>query len=209
MNIQVTSFGRKYRRYNSYKGVVGNISPNLIKRRFKTNIVHQKIATDTTEFKYYEADSTGKLQIKKLYLDPFMDLSTLEIVSYSISPQPNKGTMLRALAEAIMKTNDCIYRRTFHSDRGWAYQMKEYQALLKQNRIYQSMSRKGNCLDNAPIENFFGLLKQEMYYGCIYKSYRELERAIDEYIAYYNQERIKQGLDWLSPREYKQQLLAA
>lgn len=204
LKIQVKNFGRKYRRYNSYKGIVGQIAPNRIHRRFESSIPYQKITTDTTEFKYYEADDSGKLQVKKLYLDPFMDLYNLEIISFKVSHQPNKETMLEALVEAIEVSKDCSYRRTFHSDRGWAYQMKEYQALLEEHQIFQSMSRKGNCYDNAPIENFFGVMKQEMYYGKVYRSYKELEQAIIDYICYYNEERIKEKLSWLSPVEYRQ-----
>lgn len=205
LKIQVKNFGRKYRKYNSYKGVVGRIAPNRVNRRFETSIPHQKITTDTTEFKYYEEDANGKLQIKKLYLDPFMDLYNLEIISFKISHKPNGRTMLDALREAIEASSDCKYRRTFHSDRGWAYQMKEYQALLEEHKIFQSMSRKGNCFDNAPIENFFGVMKQEMYYGKVYYSYEELSTAIREYIKYYNEERIKERLNWLSPVEYRKQ----
>ena len=208
LGIQVRSFGRKYRKYSSYRGVVGKISPNLVNRRFESSIPYQKITTDTTEFKYYEEDAKGKLQIKKLYLDPFMDLYNLEIISFKVSHQPNGITMLKALQEAIEASKDCPYRRTFHSDRGWAYQMKEYQALLKENKIFQSMSRKGNCYDNAPMENFFSVMKQEMYYGKIYRSYQELEAAITHYIRYYNEERIKEKLLWMSPVEYRKKQAA-
>lgn len=209
LRLQVSSYGHKYRKYNSYKGILGRIAPNRLNRRFKTSVMLQKITTDTTEFKYYETDSTGKLQIKKLYLDPFMDLYNLEIVSYKISRQPNKLTMLEALQEAIEKTKDCKYRRTFHSDRGWAYQMKEYQALLKENKIFQSMSRKANCYDNSPMENFFGILKQEIYYGYVYKSYAELVNAIERFIDYYNKERIKENLGWMSPVQFRKKAIAA
>lgn len=139
--------------------------------------------------------------MKKLYLDPFMDLYNLEIISFKISPQPNRVTMLEALKAAIEAPKDCPYRRTFHSDRGWGYQMKECQALLKEHKIFQSISRKGNCYDNAPFENFFSVMKREMYYGKIYRSYRELESAITNYIRYYNEERIKEKLNWQSPVE--------
>ena len=105
--------------------------------------------------------------------------------------------------KAIEITKDCKYRRTFHSDRGWAYQMKAYKYKLKENRIYQSMSRKGNCYDNSKMENFFGILKQEMYYGKTYYSYEELEQAINTYIDYYNNKRIKERLGWLSPVEFR------
>ena len=87
--------------------------------------------------------------------------------------------------------------------------MKDYVKTLKKYKIFQSMSRKGNCLDNSPMENFFGLLKQEMYYGRIFKSYEELKREIEKYIRYYNYERIKEKLGWKSPVEYTEQLMAA
>lgn len=101
-------------------------------------------------------------------------------------------------------TQDCQFRRTFHSDQGWVYQMEAYCHRLKANNIFQSMSRKGNCFDNAPIENFFGIMKQEMYYGYVYHSYEELEEAIYNYIRYYNEDRIKEKLGWMSPLEYKE-----
>ena len=203
LGIQVKSFTRKSRKYNSYKGEVGKIAPNRIRRRFNTNIPHQKITTDTTEFKYYEIDKKGRMTTKKLYLDPFMDMYNGEIISYGISKTPSSENILNALDKAIEITKDCKYRRTFHSDRGWAYQMKAYKYKLKENRIYQSMSRKGNCYDNSKMENFFGILKQEMYYGKTYYSYEELEQAINTYIDYYNNKRIKEKLGWLSPVEFR------
>ena len=108
-----------------------------------------------------------------------------------------------ALNGVIEITFDCVYRRTFHSDRGWAYQMKAYRSTLKINRIYQSMSRKGNCYDNSIMENFFAMMKQEMYYGSVYYSYEKLKDTIEYYIGYYNNQRIKQKLSWMSPVEYR------
>lgn len=166
-------------------------------------IPHQKITTDTTEFKYYEVGADGELITRKLYLDPFMDLYNLEILSFSISPAPSASGILMAQRKAIKITEDAKYRRTFHSDQGWAYQMKEYQRLLKNNNIFQSMSRKGNCYDNSPMENFFSILKQEMYYGKTFHSYKELETALTQYILYYNEKRIKEKLNWLSPVKYR------
>ena len=173
LGLQVTSFTRKSRKYSSYKGKVGKIAPNRINRRFNTHIPHQKITTDTTEFKYYEVNEKGRMIIKKLYLDPFMDMFNSEIISYSISNHPSAQGIMNALNEAIHITNDCSYRRTFHSDRGWAYQMKAYSYTLKTNKIFQSMSRKGNCHDNSVMENFFGIMKQEMYYGNVYYSFEK------------------------------------
>ncbi len=207
--MQVTSFTRKSRRFSTYKGVVGRLAPNRVNRRFKTSIPHQKITTDTTEFKYYEADAKGRVNIKKLYLDPFMDMWNLEILSYGISDRLSAESIMSALDEAIAVTNDCCYRRTFHSDRGWAYQMKSYRNVLEKNHIFQSMSRKGNCYDNAPMENFFGIMKQEMYYGQEYNSFDELKTAIEKYIRYYNEKRSKASLDYCSPIEYREKMLAA
>ena len=189
--------------------MVGRIAPNRVNRRFKTNVPHQKITTDTTEFKYYETDGKGRVTIKKLYLDPFMDMWNQEILSYGISDRPSAQSIHTALDEAIEATNDCKYRRTFHSDRGWAYQMNNYRYKLKNSKIFQSMSRKGNCYDNSPMENFFGIMKQEMYYGQVYNSYDELKEAIDKYIFYYNEKRIKASLGYRSPVEYRENMVAA
>lgn len=203
LGIEVRSYTRKSRRYSSYRGKVGTIAKNRIHRRFYTSICHQKITTDTTEFKYFEVDPKGGVRQKKLYLDPFMDMYNSEILSYRISEKPNAVAIMEGLEEAIMLTNDCPYRRTFHSDQGWAYQMKAYSHKLKEEKIFQSMSRKGNCLDNSIMENFFSLLKQEIFHGKIYRSFAELKAAIDEYIYYYNNERMKQKLNWQSPVQFR------
>ncbi len=126
MVFQVTSYIRKNRRYNSYKGKVGRIALNKIHRRFRTTIPHQKITTDTTEFKYYEVDEKGHMVIKNLYLDPFLDMFNREILSCGISKTPSAVSILSAQKKAMEITSDCPYRRTFHSDRGWEYQMPAY-----------------------------------------------------------------------------------
>lgn len=208
-DLQVTSFTRKSRKYSSYKGKVGTVAPNRIRTRFNTRIPHQKITTDTTEFKYYEINAKGQMTMRKLYLDPFMDMCNGEIISYGIDKNPSAKNVMAALEQAIAITSDCKYRRTFHSDQGWAYQMKAYSHRLKEERIFQSMSRKGNCHDNAVMENFFGLLKQEIYYSVTYYSYDELKSEIERYIKYYNEQRIKEKLGWLSPVQYRLRLLVA
>lgn len=149
------------------------------------------------------------MSIKKLYLDPFMDMYNSEIISFGISQCPSFESIMKALNTAITVTSDCPYRRTFHSDQGWAYQMRSYTNTLKENKIFQSMSRKGNCHDNSVMENFFGIMKQEMYYGKVYYSFDELKEAIEKYIKYYNEKRIKQKLGWLSPVNYRLNLMTA
>lgn len=203
LGLQVTSFSRKRRKYNSYKGKVGAVAPNRLRRRFGTCIPHQKITTDTTEFKYYEVDANGNMAMHKLYLDPFMDLFNGEIISYGIDKRPTSRNVLDAQAAAIKATSDCPYRRTFHSDQGWIYQLEAYVKRLKEEKIFQSMSRKGNCHDNSVMENFFGLLKQEIYYGVVYYSYEDLKSEIERYIKYYNERRIKEKLGWKSPVQYR------
>src|SRR5699024_903504 len=116
---------------------------------------------------------------------------------------PNAKAILDALDETIKLTNNGSYRTTIHTDQGWGYQMKAFVKKLEDNNIFQSMSRRGNCLDNSPMENFFGLMKQEMYYGQVYYSFKELKQAITEYIFYYNNERIKAKLPGMSPVEYR------
>lgn len=203
LKLQVSTYTRKSRKYSSYKGKVGKVAPNRIKRHFRTSIPYQKITTDTTEFNYYVTDYQGRLLTHKLYLDPFMDMYNGEIISYGISKTPSAENIMEALDNAIKLTASCQYRRTFHSDQGWAYQMKSYTNKLKEEGIFQSMSRKGNCHDNSVMENFFGLLKQEIYYGKTYYSYGELKQAIEDYIKYYNEKRIKERLGWLSPIQYR------
>jgi len=204
LDLKVTFYTRKSRKYNSYRGTVGTVCNNLVNRRFKTSVVHQKITTDTVEFKYYAEDNQGVIRQQKAYLNPFMDLYNLEILSYRISKQPTYEPIKEALEEAIEKTSDCKYRRTFHSDQGWAYQMRPYVKALKENKIFQSMSRKSNCLDNSPVESFFGLLKQEIYHGNIYRSFEELKAKINWFIKYYNNERAKERLGHMSPVQYRQ-----
>lgn len=203
LGLQVKSYTRKSRKYSSYKGVVGRIAKNRVNRRFHTTVVHQKITTDTTEFKYYEIDSKGKMITQKLYLDSFLDMFNGEILSYSITKTPSAVGVMTALNQAITVTNDCKYRRIFHSDRGWAYQMKAYSKTLKDNRIFQSMSRKGNCFDNSVMENFFGILKQEVYYGNTFYTFDALKAEIERFIYYYNNKRTKQKLGYFSPVEYR------
>lgn len=182
-------------KYKSYKGEVGKIALNILSRNFEAITPYEKLVTDVTEFAVCE---------DKVYLSPIMDLYNREIVSYSISLSPNfeqTREMLRGLFEKL--PTDAI--PILHSDQGWQYQMKEFQRLLEEHKIKQSMSRKGNCLDNAAMENFFGRLKVEMFYGEKFNTIEELIQKLHEYIAYYNNERISLKLKGLSPVQYRTQ----
>ena len=196
MNIQ--GLKRHKRKYSSYKGEIGKVAPNIIKRNFFSDMPNKKWYTDITEF---------NLRGNKLYLSPILDGCAGDIVSYKISKNPNLNQVIDMVNEAISKNN--TQGLIFHSDQGWQYQHIFYQKLLKDNGIIQSMSRKGNSIDDGLMENFFGLLKTEMYYEqeYKYKDLNDLSKAIDDYIYYYNNDRIKSRLKGLTPIEYRNQAL--
>ncbi|MDO3695231.1 IS3 family transposase [Wenyingzhuangia sp. chi5] len=182
----------RVKKYRSYRGVQGKIAPNILKRNFKASKPNQKWATDITEF---------KVKGQKLYLSPIIDLCSREIISYQISRSPNFKQITQMLGKAFRShtaTNVLL-----HSDQGWQYQMKKYQNILKKNKMILSMSRKGNCLDNAIIENFFGTLKSELFYLKQWNSIEQLEKEINEYICYYNNDRISSFLKGMSPIKYR------
>jgi transposase InsO family protein len=183
----------RVKKYKSYRGENGKIAPNILERKFKAEAPNQKWATDITEF---------NISGNKLYLSPIIDLFNQEIVSYELTERPvfnQVATMLKKAFKKIPNNTNLM----LHSDQGWQYQMKRYQCLLKEKGIIQSMSRKGNCLDNAIIENFFGILKSEMFYTQKFKSIEQLKKEIDKYIIYYNNERIKSNLNIMSPIKYR------
>ena len=181
------------KKYKSYKGEQGITAPNLLNRAFTAEAPHQKWATDVTEF---------RVAGQKLYLSPIIDLFNQEIISYEVSERPTFASVENMLRSAIAKRENNA-PTLLHSDQGWQYQMKRYQYMLQQGGMVQSMSRKGNCLDNAIIENFFGTLKSELYYTKKYESVNQLKGDIDEYIEYYNTKRIKLNLNGMSPIQYR------
>ena len=192
--MKILSLQGKQRKskYKSYKGQVGVVADNILNREFGTTKPYEKLATDVTEFSVCN---------EKVYLSPVIDLYNNEILSYSISKSPNfwqTRDMLNQLFEILPKKAKPI----LHSDQGWQYQMKEFQKILKEKNITQSMSRKGNCLDNSVMENFFGRLKIEMFYGETFASVDEFISRLKEYINYYNNNRISLKLK-MSPVRYR------
>ena len=183
----------RIKKYRSYKGEQGKIAPNILQRNFKADKPNQKWATDVTEF---------NVSGNKLYLSPIIDLFNGEIISYDLSERPNFNQITNMLKKSFRRiSNDT--NLILHSDQGWQYQMKRYHQLLKEKGLVQSMSRKGNCLDNAVIENFFGILKSELFYIMKFKDINHLKKEIIEYIKYYNNERIKLNLKGMSPIQYR------
>ena len=188
----------RIKKYQSYRGSVGKIAPNLLARNFHAERPNQKWVTDITEFSMFN---------EKIYLSPILDLYNGEIISYQISRRPRFDMVEKMLKKAFLhlKKDDIPI---LHSDQGWHYQQRRYQETLRTKGIVQSMSRKGNCLDNAVIENFFGLLKSEMLYIQKFLSVDHFISELEKYLYYYNNNRIKVKLKGLSPIQYRLQSLA-
>jgi len=185
----------RMKKYKSYRGNVGKIAPNLLERDFNADNPHKKLVTDVTEFHLFG---------EKIYLSPVLDLYNSEVIFYTIYRRP----VLDMVKDMIAGTIEVIGNNTnaiLHSDQGWQYQHKDYQNLLKENNIRQSMSRKGNCLDNAVMENFFGLLKSELLYLQKFDSLEHFQTELEDYLKYYNEERIKEKLNGMSPVQYRTQ----
>ncbi|SMC52468.1 Transposase InsO and inactivated derivatives [Oscillospiraceae bacterium] len=200
-------------KYKSYKGDFnGTVDNKLLhkkvdvkkhtttyERDFSTSDFNEKWTTDVSEF---------HIAAGKLYLSPILDMHNREIVSYNISKRPSYAQITDMLNKAFCKFDD-LSNLIFHSDQGWQYQMYPYHKALKERGITQSMSRKGNCLDNSPMENFFGKMKNEMFYGHEYefKTLKQLQKAMEEYIDYYNKRRIQVKLKGLTPCQARNQSL--
>lgn len=183
----------RVKKYRSYKGEVGRIAPNLLARNFNADSPCQKLVTDVTEFSLFGT---------KLYLSPVLDLYNSELIYYTIYDHPVLDMvtdMVKGMISVIGSDTNAI----LHSDQGWQYQHKRYQEMLKENNIHQSMSRKGNCLDNSVMENFFGLLKSELLYLKKFKSVEDFKEELKRYLHYYNFDRIKLKLNGMSPVQYR------
>ncbi len=189
----------RMKKYKSYKGEVGKTAPDLLKRDFKAEKPNLKWITDVTEFSLFG---------QKLYLSPILNLCSQDIASYTLSERPMLfmvTSMLKTTFEQIPDGTNLI----LHSDQGWQYQHRHYREILKAKGIRQSMSRKGNRLDNAVIENFFELLKSELMYLQKFESMEHFKQELIEYLDYYNNRRNKVYLKGLPPAIHRQQALSA
>ena len=194
--LGLTARIRRKRKYSSYHGEVGKKAENIIQRQFTAEKPMEKCYTDITEFSIPTSN-------QKLYLSPILDGYNSEIIAYTLSSSPNLKQVKDMLEQAFREEE---YENTIlHSDQGWQYQHEFYHSFLEDKGIQPSMSRKGNSTDNGMMESFFGILKSEMFYGYeqTFKSIKELERAIVDYIDYYNNKRIKVKLKGLSPVQYR------
>jgi putative transposase len=184
------------KKYRSYRGERGS-TPNLLNRQFKAARPNEKWVTDVTEFNVHG---------EKLYLSPVMDLFNGEIVAYEMQDRalfPLVSNMLKkALSGLTGQTAPML-----HSDQGWQYQMPAYRQRLTEHGVTQSMSRRGNCLDNAAMESFFGTLKSEFFRLQKFDNIEQLRQGLRDYIHYYNHYLLKLKLKGLSPVEYRTQAL--
>ena len=187
----------KYHRYNSYKGDVGQSFDNIIGRDFKADGPWQKLGTDVTEF---------KLSFGKAYLAPVYDFASKEIVAHSISMCPNLAQQ-KEMLQMLMDAKPAGAEPILHSDMGWQYQHKAYISALADNGFIQSMSRKGNCIDNGATEQVFGHLKDEFFSGQDWQTFESFKADLDAYITYWNTTRRQVKLKGLTPAEYRDQAL--
>lgn len=187
------------KKYKSFKGDVGQTAPNELNRQFEATAPNEKWTTDVTEF---------NVAGKKLYLSPVLDLYNREIIAFEMNRRPEFKLVTAMLTKAFSRLG-AVDKPMLHSDQGWQYRMTAYRDELKERGMLQSMSRKGNCHDNAAMESFFGVLKSEMFYLTKFTSIEQLEAAIVDYIHYYNHDRIKLKLGGLSPVQFRTQQLAA
>ena len=173
------------------------VSENILNREFAANTSNQKWLTDVTEFKY---GIDGKA-----YLSAILDMCDKRIVSYLLGHSNNNQLAFETFDIAVKENPKAS--PLFHSDRGFQYTNLTFRTKLKNANMIQSMSRVGKCIDNGPIENFWGIIKSEMYYLNKFNTYEELKVAIDDYIRFYNNERLQSGLGCMTPIEFQNSLL--
>ena len=172
---------------------------NLLNREFTAEKANEKWLTDVTEFKLTDG--------KKAYLSAILDLGDNSIVSYVLGTSNNNKLVFDTLDKAIMANPTAT--PLFHSDRGFQYTTKTFKSKLDSINAKQSMSRVARCIDNGPMEGFWGILKCEMYYLRKFDTYEDLEQAIDEYIEFYNTRRLQKKLKGMAPLEYRSHTLAS
>ena len=187
------------KKYKSFKGEVGAAAANILDRDFKAAAPNQKWVTDVTEFNVGGG---------KLFLSTVMDLCTGEIVAQEMDTRPSLSMVVGMLKKALGKLS-ADAKPMVHSDQGWQYRMNRYQGMLAERGLVQSMSRKGNCHDNAAMESFFAVLKSEYFHLNKFASADDLKDGLAGYIDYYNHSRIKMKLGGLSPVQYRAQFTKA
>lgn len=184
---------QRVKKYKSYKGEIGDTAPNTLNRAFTAEKPNTKWVTDITEFKVGD---------QKLYFSPIKDLFNGEIVTYTMDTRPVFTLVTSMLKKALRKLGK-DEKPLLHSDQGWQYRMSGYRKMLSDRGLVQSMSRKGNCYDNAAMESYFAVMKTECFYTDKFKSIGELKRALKAYVTYYNCERISSNLSGMTPVQFR------
>ena len=198
MGININLYSKRTSGYHSYKGHVGRIAPNKLKQTFDETRPYQVLLTDVSQIKMKDGNNG--------YISSIIDEGTREVLSVKVSTTPN----LKLIEQTLIETNKHLPKNSkaiLHSDQGWQYQNNKYQKWLKDNQMEQSMSRKGNCLDNSPMENFFNLLKREELYFDWPKDINDLKKQCEDYKYFFNHQRITETLKGLTPVEYRNQAL--
>lgn len=167
---------------------------NVLNRQFYANQPNEKWLTDVTEFKWYKG-----IEVHKLYLSAILDLYDRRIVAYVIGEHNDNSLVFKTFDKAV-KTNPDAHP-LFHSDRGYQYTNRTFHTKLERAGMTQSMSRVAHCIDNGPMEGFWGILKRERYYGKRFTSKAQLVEMIERYIHYYNTQRVQRNLGVLTPME--------
>ena len=179
-----------------------HIARNYLNRDFHADAPNEKWLTDVTEFKYYIGN-----EVHKVYLSAILDLYDRRIIAFKTGDRNDNPLVMNTFDEAVTLEPDA--HPLFHSDRGFQYTSKQFSARLKKHHMKQSMSRVAHCIDNGPMEGFWGILKRETYYGKRLTSKTDLINAIESYIHYYNTERIQRKLHLMTPVEYHESYYAA
>lgn len=180
-------------KYRSYKGQIGKVAPNVIERDFAAERPLEKLTTDISQVKIGDA---------KCYISPVIDMFNGEVLAMDVSRRPDLNQIERMLGELFRNRDFRASGTILHSDQGWQYQHFSFVDSLKKKGITQSMSRKGNCYDNALMESFFGTMKSELLYLQNFSSLDEFESELKKYVQYYNCDRIKTRLK-MSPVNYR------
>jgi putative transposase len=182
---------RKKKRYE--RSTPQQVAENVLNRKFQAETPNEKWVTDVTEFKYGNG--------QKAYLSAILDLHDKSVVSYVLGHSNNNPLVFKTLELALEAAPKC--KPLLHSDRGFQYTSLRFKEMLDEAKLKQSMSRVGRCIDNGPMESFWGTLKCEKYYLHTYQSFEQLKNDIEDYIHFYNYERLQAKLNGLSPMEFR------
>lgn len=192
--LGIQSVIRRKKKYNYTSSKETHVAENILNRNFKASKPNEKWVTDVTEFKYGQG--------KKAYLSAILDLCDKRVISYKLTRANNNELVFDTINEAIEGLSDEY--PLLHTDRGVQYTSNGFRRIMGKAELQHSMSRPGKCIDNGPIENFWGMLKCEKYYLYTWENstFEELAQAIDEYMYFYNYERFQSNLGGQAPMEY-------